>query len=98
MSNNLSEYLFKIATLESEIKYYKSVVEEQKAVIKQLDKGPGEYEYIHPYDLAVLVNDLNSPLLEMYTSRVIEDANVIEIDNKKYIQSAYMPVRTKAYA
>lgn len=41
-----------VANLVKEKDYYKTFVEEAKAVIKQLSEGPGEVEYIHPLDFA----------------------------------------------
>jgi hypothetical protein len=83
-----------VANLQKELDYYKDVAKEQAEIIKQLVEGPGEFEYIHPHDLGVLLEARNSS--ELGQGPELKSCTIFEIDGKKYKQSAYAPVKTKS--
>ena len=84
-----------IVSQDRELRYWRDVVTEQKQVIDQLANGPGEIEFIHPYDLAEILNRPHTQYLEIRFS--LFDKNVVEFtgSGKRYKQSVYMPSRTK---
>ena len=80
-----------------EIEYYKKQVEEQAAVIEQLHRGyplPGKSVYIHPYDLAQLLNDLPFQYMSHWTPSVAYDDTYV-IRGVSYKQSPHMPQITR---
>lgn len=72
-----------------ELHYYKNVIKEQEAIIKQLLKQPSDVEYIHPLDLTHLIN--TSP-----SYNVVGEGDILEIEGKKYKQTAYIPAKNTA--
>ena len=80
----------------AELAYYKEVVAEQKEVIKQLVDGPGEFEYIHPLDLAHIINNTPvSEILEFYqTCQRFGTGDLIKA-GKRYVQSVHIPAKHK---
>jgi hypothetical protein len=91
--------MHKMSHVQAEIEYLKVTVEEQKAIIKQLVDGPGEVEYIHPYDLYEIINNKDvlttSLSYGMMGSSDSGDITIGPWPGKKYRQSALIPARTK---
>lgn len=92
-----------VANLVKERDYYRDLVSEAQDVIRQLTEGPGNIEYIHPMDLANVLNDMtitgaNVIKDDGYTASG-KDIEIIEAvgSKKKYRQSIMMP-RTKIKA
>lgn len=83
-----------VANLQKELDYYKDVCKEQKEIIKQLTEGPGEIEYIHPFDMGEILNSPENQIVDLW--KVSGPGNsIVEIEGKKYRQSAFMPAKTK---
>jgi hypothetical protein len=84
-----------VKMVEREADYYLQQLDECRAVIKQLHRGyalPGEVTYIHPYDLAELLNkvshldfilpaDVNQP----------QDMSFVSVGGVRFKQSLEMP-------
>ena len=77
-----------------EADYWKSQTEEAKEIIKQLSGEPGEFIYIHPFDLYELLNSFVIPV-SLNVDSEMKDAGFIEINGKKYKQSVLMPIKSK---
>ena len=79
-----------VANVVKERDYYKESFEECRAIIKQLTEGPGEFEYIHPFDIAEMINDPNS-------NQIIDPSGLILFPKtrKKYKESVNIPAKTK---
>jgi hypothetical protein len=84
-----------VANLQKERDYYKESSKEQQEIIKQLTEGPGEFEYIHPYDVGVLMNNLHVSQLIKFSVHGT-DNEFFELDGKKYKQSVFIPAKTKS--
>ncbi len=87
-----------VANLQKAHDYYKEELEDAKAIIKQLVEGPGEIEYIHPFDLYEMIEAHQN--VECVTDVFVnkkKDSAVIEIakTGKKYKQSPLIPAKTK---
>ena len=81
-----------VANMQSELDYYKDQCKELHEIVDQLNgKPPKDYEYIHPYDLADLLNNTSySELVDIYKSN-----NIIKFakSGKIYKQSSNMPAK-----
>lgn len=91
---------YKMSHVQAEIEYLRNAVEEQKAIIDQLVNGPGEVEYIHPYDLQELISKHDLTHLA-FTGMMCSSPDSADIvlgpwPGKRYRQSALIPVRTKS--
>jgi hypothetical protein len=74
-----------VANLQKAHDYYKEQLEEAKGIIKQLVEGPGEVEYINPFDLA-----------EKAQTNAFVISGVADFHTgKKYKQSLLIPAKTK---
>ena len=85
----------KMSNVQAQIEYLKVTVEEQRAIIKQLVEGPGEVEYIHPYDLYELFDKHVLTTLNYHGMMQSSDSGDIDISGKRYRQSPLIPARTK---
>ena len=83
-----------VANLEKERDYYRDAIKECQIIIKQLIEGPGEIEYIHPWDVAEMF--YAEPFVDIYKTNV-PTSDIIEIakTGKKYKQSIWIPAKTK---
>ena len=94
----MSNIVSMVANLQKAHDYYKQQAEDAKGIIKQLVEGPGEIEYIHPFDLYELTNvlTLSSDYIDVFINQN-DDKSIIEIcrTGKKYKQSFLMPCKTK---
>jgi hypothetical protein len=77
----------------AELEYYKEVIKEQAAIIKQLTEGPGEVEYIHPLDLMHIVNQ--TPVSEFVLDLYDQIFGYFISGQKKYKQSVHIPAKHK---
>jgi hypothetical protein len=84
-----------ISALHEELNYYRGVVKEQIAIIDQLTKGPGEVEYIHPYDLSVIMNEFKTSDIVDVDYVTAPSTYQFSRYGKKYRQSVYMPAKTQ---
>lgn len=83
------------------LEFNEQLVKEQAAIIKQLTDGPGDVEYIHPYDLAELINSIASDDhvdIIKNNGEAAEEFGIVTIGStgKKYKQSIMIPQRGKA--
>ena len=87
-----------VANLQKELDYYKEISKEQAAIIKQLVDGPGEFEYIHPWDVADLLNELSKNDTIDFYKGYVDFSSVFQLtsNGKKYRQSVHIPAKTKS--
>jgi hypothetical protein len=86
-----------VANLQKAHDYYADELKDAKAIIKQLTEGPGEIEYIHPYDVYDM---LNSAIAEDgMTDIYVDGSMIIQIakTGKKYKQSCLIPAKSKNF-
>jgi hypothetical protein len=83
-----------VANLQKAHDYYKEQLEEAKGIIKQLVEGPGEIEYINPFDLA---EKAQTDVFVISGVGGNPDKNIIADfhTGKKYKQSILIPAKTK---
>lgn len=100
---SISSMLLENEILQRELDYRKEVIEEQKAVIKQLVDGPGEIEYIHPLDFCDMINSLPlSDCFDVFRRDVKEQggdySHVIYLPaiERTFKQSVHIPYRGDA--
>lgn len=88
-----------VANLQKELDYYKSVSKEQAAIIEQLVSGPGEFEYIHPFDLHdyVMSQDLTFADLYKIGKNDSDCILIVASTGKKYKQSVHIPAKSKKF-
>jgi hypothetical protein len=67
---------------------------EAKEIIKQLSGEPGEFIYIHPFDLYELLNSFVIPV-SLNVDQDMKDIGHIEINGKKYKQSTSIPAKSE---
>jgi len=77
-----------------ETHWLKQQLAEAKEIIKQLSGEPGEFIYIHPFDLYELLNSFVIPV-SLNVDQDMKDPGYIEINGKKYKQSTMMPITSK---
>lgn len=83
-----------IANLVKERDYCAESLMECRAIIKQLTEGPGEIEYVNPFDVLEILNDPeNSWKFESVES--VKSGVIVSKTGKKYKQSAFIPAKTK---
>lgn len=80
-----------------EIEYLRDSVKTQTEIINQLTGKPGEYEYIHPFDVADMIEDLTVDEILLIDGSVFSEHNYLIIDGQKYKQSPFIPARTTKY-
>ena len=85
---------YEIQHYQKELAWAKSQIEEYKEIVKQLSGEPGEFIYIHPFDLYELINSFVIPTL-LNVNEEMKDNGFIEINGKKYKQSVLIPAKTK---
>jgi hypothetical protein len=91
-----------VANLQKELDWYREQYRECQAIIKQLVDGPGEFEYIHPFDVAEMFNNAKSnDFIDVWTtgSHPVDFNGFFEINEsgKKYKQSVNIPAKTKNF-
>jgi hypothetical protein len=91
-----------VANLQKERDWYKEQFKECQAIIKQLVDGPGEFEYIHPFDVAEMFNIAGgTDFIDVFTkSSYAADTNGCFIwgsSGKKYKQSPNIPAKSKNF-
>lgn len=78
--------------------WYESALREAEAVIKQLDQGPCEVTYIHPYDLSELLKNVDSVEVNFLYRSVSTPDDELMVHGTRYKMSTFMPIRTKVLA
>jgi len=81
-----------------EIDYFKGLVKEYEAVVKQLSGQKGEYTYIHPFDMYEIMNDPDCDYVYTIFEKDFHPETgqqVIHCNGKKYIQTTCIPARNK---
>jgi hypothetical protein len=87
-----------VANLQKECDYYKEQCEECKQIIKQLTDGPGEFEYIHPFDVSAMLNDdTSNTYIDIWKSPNQASIFTIGRSGKKYKQSVNIPAKDKRF-
>jgi len=87
-----------VANLVKERDYYKESFIECQAIIKQLAEGPGDIEYIHPFDMYDILNSTDaSEFIDVYTGPKDERTFTLGKSGKKYKQSQFIPAKSKNF-
>lgn len=81
-----------VANLQKERDYYEANLKEAVEIIKQITEGPGLIEYLHPYDLAEMLNYSASQTIDVIKTKV-DGRETLSIIGKDYRQSVWAPLK-----
>lgn len=88
---------------QTELNYYRSLVQEQKEIIDQLSNGTkfGDVEFIHPYDFSEIINNLDVRSYVYNTDMMVANPPtkfgrpIYTIGVRKFLQTPHIPSKIK---